>query len=324
MSGEMVVKDNALINASYSLSLVEQRLILLAIIVTREHQHNMQWDFKLGMPIKITASQYIDAFGVSRQTAYESLREACKTLFNRQFSYQEKSEEINGYWYKTSRWVSDIAYLNETATVSFTFAPAVLPLITELEQHLTSYELQQVANLSSAYAVRLYEVLIAWRSAGKTPKIKVADLRNRLGILKNEYERMSNFKSRVLEPSIKQINEHTDISVKYEQHKEGRTIEAFSFAFKVKKDNKKAVGNSKRDPDTPDLFSNYTDKQLARAVHSKKFIADYNSLVSAQNPANQSSGAWISHMVEWIKKDPERFTKRPMEEYLNDEQAKRF
>ena len=89
MSGEMVVKDNALINASYSLSLVEQRLILLAIIVTREHQHNMQWDFKLGMPIKITASQYIDAFGVSRQTAYESLREACKTLFNRQFSYQE-------------------------------------------------------------------------------------------------------------------------------------------------------------------------------------------------------------------------------------------
>lgn len=222
----------------------------------------MQWDFKLGMPIKITASQYIDAFGVSRQTAYESLREACKTLFNRQFSYQEKSEEINGYWYKTSRWVSDIAYLNETATVSFTFAPAVLPLITELEQHLTSYELQQVANLSSAYAVRLYEVLIAWRSAGKTPKIKVADLRNRLGILKNEYERMSNFKSRVLEPSIKQINEHTDISVKYEQHKEGRTIEAFSFAFKVKKDNKKAVGNSKRDPDTPDLFTKMTDKQI--------------------------------------------------------------
>ena len=158
--------------------------------------------------------------------------------------------------------MSDIAYLNETATVSFTFAPAVLPLITELEQHLTSYELQQVANLSSAYAVRLYEVLIAWRSAGKTPKIKVADLRNRLGVLNNEYERMSNFKSRVLEPSIKQINEHTDITVKYEQHKEGRTIEAFSFAFKVKKDNKKAVGNSKRDPDTPDLFDDLTDNQI--------------------------------------------------------------
>ena len=72
------------------------------------------------------------------------------------------------------------------------------------------------------------------------------------------------------------------------------------------------------------MFTNYTDKQLARAVHSKKFMADYNGMVSAQNSANQSSSAWISHMVEWVKKDPKRFTKRPMQEYLDDEQAPRF
>ena len=35
--------------------------------------------------------------------------------------------------------------------------------------------------------------------------------------------------------AIKQINEHTDITVKYEQHKTGRTITAMSFIFKVKK-----------------------------------------------------------------------------------------
>lgn len=67
-----------------------------------------------------------------------------------------------------------------------------------------------------------------------------------------------------------------------------------------------------------------TDKQLARAVHSKKFMADYNGLVTAQSSVNQSSSAWISHMVEWVKKDPENFTKRPMQEYLDDEQAPRF
>jgi plasmid replication initiation protein len=43
---------------------------------------------------------------------------------------------------------------------------------------------------------------------------------------------MNHFKSRVLEPSIKQINEHTDIIVTYEQHKKGRTITGFSFKFK--------------------------------------------------------------------------------------------
>jgi plasmid replication initiation protein len=38
---------------------------------------------------------------------------------------------------------------------------------------------------------------------------------------------MNNFKSRVLEPSIKQINEHTDITVTYEQHKKGRLFQVF-------------------------------------------------------------------------------------------------
>ena len=33
---DLVVKDNALMNASYNLNLVEQRLILLAIIEARE------------------------------------------------------------------------------------------------------------------------------------------------------------------------------------------------------------------------------------------------------------------------------------------------
>jgi plasmid replication initiation protein len=38
---------------------------------------------------------------------------------------------------------------------------------------------------------------------------------------------MHNFKKRVLEPSIKQINEHTDITVTYEQHKKGVLFQAF-------------------------------------------------------------------------------------------------
>jgi plasmid replication initiation protein len=46
---------------------------------------------------------------------------------------------------------------------------------------------------------------------------------------------MAHLKERVLELSIKQINEHTDITVKYEQHKKGRSISGFSFTFKQKK-----------------------------------------------------------------------------------------
>ena len=55
-----------------------------------------------------------------------------------------------------------------------------------------------------------------------------------MGVLDAEYQRMYDLKI-FLEPSLKQINEHTDITASYEQHKKGRTITGFSFKFKQKK-----------------------------------------------------------------------------------------
>ena len=69
----------------------------------------------------------------------------------------------------------------------------------------------------------------------------------------------------MLEPSIKQINEHTDIIVTYEQHKKGRTITGFSFRFKQKQQAKKIEAN--RDPDTADLFTKMTDAQRHMFSH---------------------------------------------------------
>ena len=321
-NNSLVVKENSLIHASYSLTLVEQRLLLLAIIVVREHTHKNELDYiAFNKPVRVYAEDYIKQFNIkSTSTAYEGLKDACKALFARQFSYQEKRKK--GVANVTSRWVSDIAYIDNEAVVEVTFARSVIPLITELEKNLTSYEIKQVSGLTSGYAIRLYELLVAWKNKGISPKVELGLFRARMGLTPDQYTRMDNFKRIVLDPAVKQINEQTDISVKYKQFKKGRKVDSFQFSIKTKPKEKDVTPN--RDPDTPDMFTNYTDKQLARAVHSKKFIADYNSLVSAQNPANQSSGAWISHMVEWIKKDPKRFTKRPMQEYLDDEQAMRF
>lgn len=321
----LVVKHNALINASYSLTLVEQRLILLAVIQLRQATHNSELDhLAFDKPIVIHVSDYMDTFSISKSTAYETLKDACKTLFERRFSFFEPRKK--GTAHVVTRWVSRIAYIDDTSTIEFTFAPDVTPLVTYLEEHFTSYDIEQVAPLKSGYAVRLYELVISWRVKGKTEKISVDQLRSKLGIEPYQYETMEAFKRRVLDVAIKQINDNTDIILEYEQHKKGRQITHFTFSFKHKKkpidSTSKAV---ERDATTADMFlEGLTDKQLARAVHSKKFIADYNGMVSAQNPANQSSSAWVAHMVAWVKKDPSNFTKRTMKEYLDDEQAQKF
>ena len=226
---DLIVKDNALMNASYNLDLVEQRLILLAILEARESGKGIN----ANDPLTVHAESYINQFGVARQTAYQALKDACKDLFARQFSYQEKRER--GRANITSRWVSQIAYIDETATVEVIFAPAVVPLITRLEEQFSKYDIEQISSLSSAYAVRLYELLICWRTTGKTPVLDLTEFRNRVGVLDTEYHRIAHLKERVIEHSIKQINEHTDITATYEQHKKGRTITGFSFKFKQKK-----------------------------------------------------------------------------------------
>ena len=255
MKNSLIVKDNALINASYNLELTEQRLIMLAIINARESGQGITADSKL----EIHASDYANLFNVSIDASYKALREAVNNLFNRQFSYTAEYKKTGKTGIVRSRWVSRIFYVDDLALLEITFAPDVVPLVTRLEEHFTSYQAKQVAHLTSKYATRLYELLIAWREVGKVPQIEISEFRNRLGLLESEYTAMSDFKKRVLEPSIKQINEHTDITATYEQHKKGRLISGFSFKLKQKQEAKKI--ESKRDPNTPDFFIKMTDAQ---------------------------------------------------------------
>ena len=254
MKNGLVVKDNALINASYNLELTEQRLIMLAIINARELGQGITADSKL----EIHASDYAKLFNVSADASYKALKEAVNNLFNRQFSYTAEYKRTGKVGIVRSRWVSRIFYVDDLALLEITFAPDVVPLITRLEEHFTKYEAKQVAHLTSKYATRLYELLIAWREVGKTPIFELQQLRKNLGVEDDEYQRMHHFKSRVLETAITQINEHTDIKATYDQHKQGRTITGFSFKFKQKQQQKIEV---KRDPNTPDLFIKMTDAQ---------------------------------------------------------------
>ena len=231
MKNSLVVKDNALIDASYNLELTEQRLILLAILNARETGKGIDANSVL----RIHASDYMSHFDVEKPASYEALKNAVSNLFGRQFSYTEKDEITGKSKQVRSRWVQKIAYIDDAGVLELAFTMDVVPLITRLEQHFTSYQLEQVAQLTSKYAVRLYELIISWLERGNVPFTSLQELRLKLGIEDNEYIAMSDFKKRVLDHSIKQINKHTDIIADYVQHKAGRVITGFSFTFTQKK-----------------------------------------------------------------------------------------
>lgn len=295
----LVVKDNALINASYSLELTEQRLILLAILNARETGKGITAESRL----EIHASEYAKHFDVSNDAAYKALKDAVDNLFNRQFSYSQFHKDTDKLKKVRSRWVSRVAYVEELAILEITFAPDVVPLITRLEQHFTSYQLEQISQLNSKYAVRLYEILIAWREVGKVPQIELEELRNKLGVEDGEYERIANFKTRVLDPAIKQINDYTDIIAAYEQYKKGRIIVGFSFRLKQKQQPKlnKPI-DLKRDPNTPDFFIDMTDSQRYLFGHKLSTLQE----MSEYSQGTESFEDFAKRIADMLL-DPDKF-----------------
>lgn len=256
---DLVVKSNRLNMAIQNLSLVEIRIIQLAIIDARETNTGLATD----KPLRIDSKRYAEAFNVTKQTAYEAILTAEKTLFDRRFSFLNEKDRI-----VKSRWIQRVEYLDSEAAIEMIFTYDVVNEITRLDgavSFFTEYLLKQTASMKSIYSVRLYELVIQWREAKKTPVFELEQFRDQLGIGVNEYQVMSDFKKRVLDVAVKEINEKSDIKIKLTQHKKGRKISGFSFTLSPNKKAKKVeevTPEVEAEEAAPDLIT-FTDKQLA-------------------------------------------------------------
>lgn len=270
--GNLIVKDNALIEASHKLSEAEQRLILLAILKARDFCDSIE-ELK-DKELIIHADDYMETFKTQRQPTYVILKKAVMALYRAEWGYKylnTKGNVVVAY----ERFIQSAKYIEKEGSVKFVFANAIIPFLVELEKNFTKYEIKQVANLSSRYSMRLYECLMQFKHSGVF-QVSLEDLRFRLGLLPGEYALMSNFKNRVLDFSVKEINQHTDVEVKYEQQKQGRAIIGFIFKFKYKKNvmlEKELLGHHQViESKLMDLFNDFS-KQERNVIQTK--IDDY-------------------------------------------------
>ena len=310
--GNLVVKTNQLNSALQNLSLPEIRIIQLAIVDARETNTGLSTD----KPLRIDALRYAEMFETTRQNGYKRMKDAEENLFNRRFSYiDERGKLIK------SRWIQQVTYLDDEGAIELVFTLAVVNGISRIdgaEDFFTSYLLEQTASMDSIYSVRLYELLVQWVAAKNTPLFDLDKFRNQLGVEDHEYKRMGNFKLRVLDLAVKEINEKSDIKVSYSQVKKGRTITGFKFKVLAKDKPKNVKQETVRDGNTADMFTveGLNDKQLGRIVRNPAFMAEYNHLVSPTSPAGQSQQGWEFEMINRLKKDASDFQKRPIREYL--------
>lgn len=225
-----VVKSNRLNSAIHNLSLDEFRLIQLAIIESRESGDG----FTHEKPLRVSALHFSRAFNIDSSGGYRALRAASQSLVRRTFIFVDRKDGNP----VESNWLQHVKYLNNEGAIELVFTGAVSKHIYDLDGRqtpFTQYALKQTAPLPNITAIRLYELILQWVTAGETHEIDLLTFRRQLEVADGLYSRVSNFRVRVLEPAMAHVKEHTDINAEYELTKQGRSIVGIRFFNIVRK-----------------------------------------------------------------------------------------
>lgn len=229
MSNLVVYKSNKVIEASYRLSLNEQKIIIACIA-----KHDTTKPLQVTDTFKITANEFAELTGVELNSAYGLLKDAAESLFNR-YVIIDNPDPNNPKLKRTrTRWIGAIDYMADNATLELHFAFRMLPYLSQLKSQFTKYELRYIGGMSSKYGIRLYELLAQYRGIGRR-EFEITWLREHFEIEQDEYCVINDFKKRVIDAAVKDINTNADLCVHPPIYvKTGRKVTGVTFDFKEK------------------------------------------------------------------------------------------
>lgn len=241
MKDAQIYKANALVEASYRLSLYEQRVVLACIAQVRRDEPLT--DQKL---YRISAQEIADMSGTQIGTAYQNLKSASERLFERRVTLHTAPNGGGKNKVLLTRWVQTVEYDEGEGAVSLRFGTDMVPYLSQLTEQFTRYALADIAKMTSAHAVRLYEILAQWRGAGERV-VSIDWLRDAFQ-LEDRYPNIRDFKRWVIEPAVAQINEHSPLWVQWDQRKTGRRVSHLVFTFGDKTTKKPKASSKQKRP----------------------------------------------------------------------------
>lgn len=214
-----ISKANSFIEASYRLTVTEQKIILcLASNIQKDDT-----DFKTYL---FSTREFINWLGLKGQSAYSELKKITHNLLSKTFTVKIENKLIQ------VSWLSYVSYNDRDGTMELRFDPFLKPYLLQLKREFTSYRLANVVKLNSFYSIRIYELLKQFERI-KERTLEVDKLKELLGA-KDIYPRYANFKQRVLLTAQKELNAHTDISFDFEEIKVGKRVQKIRFIIHSK------------------------------------------------------------------------------------------
>ena len=220
-----MVKSNYIIEASYKLSLQEQRLIY--ILTSKISKDDI--DFK---SCKFTQNE-VSSILSKHKISFNELSQYIDSLRNRELVIIKEDSILK------IKWLSSAEYFND-GNIELCFDTKLKPYLLQLKDRFTKLNLDKVITFNSNYSCRIYELLKQYESIGERTII-IEALRTMFCIEPEEYKLYGDFKRKVILQAQKEINNNSDICFDFEEIKTGRKVTSIKFIIKSNSNSKNEI-----------------------------------------------------------------------------------
>ena len=290
MSEHITIQSNDITHARSVLNIYERRIVNAII-------DNLSTEIREMANYRVQAISYrndnVDADSIImkfrandivKHDRYKELRDALVGLKSKAVYIEKKDgTRITGFL----NW-GELPAKSEIITLSVD--KVFYNTLFDLTKGYTIFQARVLNSLTSVHATKLYEVLASWRDRDFMI-ISVQELR-RLTDCLDKHLLYANFKARVLEIALKQLNDNklTDIRFSYKEVKKGKTVESIRFnIIKTENAHELSVQRNKISPYwdfNKDLVNNCSRMGINLKGKNLELFKEYKRLFGEQRLAN--------------------------------------
>ncbi len=224
---QIVVKDNELIQkANYNLTATQQKFVAYLVSLIKPTDTESR-------EYTIREEDFCKLAGIDKKNFYSEFIRMINNIDSKSFWVETEHEVYKFYWFSKAR------YIKGSGEIKITLSEDFSRYLIGLSEHFTRYELWDILGLRSKYSIRLFELFKSY-AYQKTKEFEVDELKEILQA--TQYTNFRDFRNRVLNPAIEEINTYTELEVGFEEIKRGRKIGKILFTIRQKEYAEKTAG----------------------------------------------------------------------------------
>ena len=202
---DLQLLNDGIIAKQTHMTMQEARLLRLVIMQVSQYDDDL-------MEYEVTIPEIANYFGITTtQTLYDDIFDICDKLTSKKIAI--RTESTKNPW-SFQPWMAEASY--DGSVVKLALNKRIKPYVMEFNELFTQYEMKDILQLRSYYALRIYEILkmkyTSCRKKKNSFDFTLEELREMTGT-EDKFKQIGIWKLRVIDIAEREINEKTDINM---------------------------------------------------------------------------------------------------------------